>query len=233
MKWINTIVIPVIISIITLAIAYYYFTDKPDITYYLTPAFSTTPNRTENRELYQYIIIQNSGSDKGERIIVTADLPFLSYEVKKYAEADTFNVTNKRIFQLEYPVLPPNGEVQILIKNIDFGLTGENIKVNSNAGLAREIFQQDKTKDNLLILMIVVSALIMILSLLLVTSLTKERNQYQRQIESLTIRILEENEERMKNEMKNKLKEREEKIRSEYETKAKARAEQEERKKLL
>lgn len=123
-----------------------YFTDKPDVVYSLSNEIYTSLIDSEDREIFQQLTIKNVGAQGVEKLIISINKPVVSYDIKKYSETDSVKVVSaKSKFELIYPFLPPNGQIEILIKNTKQGITKSNLEVKHNSGLGKEVFEKSNS----------------------------------------------------------------------------------------
>lgn len=133
-------------AIVVAYISYYFLTDKPDIVYSLSNDFYTSLENDSSREIFQQLSVKNVGSKVGEKLIISIDKPISNYEIKKYSKADSIRViSTKSNFELIYPSLPPQGKIDILLKNNNEGVGIANLQVKHNSGLGREVFETNNT----------------------------------------------------------------------------------------
>lgn len=142
----NTIIGGVILAIATFAIQKVYFTDKTEIVYSLSNDIYTSLIDSEDRQVIQQLTIKNIGAQRAERVVISINEPIDTYDLQKYSELDSVHVINtKTKFELIYPFLPPNGQIEVLLKNKNKGIGKNNLVVKHDFGLGKEVFQKNDT----------------------------------------------------------------------------------------
>jgi hypothetical protein len=149
----KTIIGGILLAVATFFIQKTYFTDRPEVVYSLSNEIYTSLLESEDREIIQQLTIKNIGNQGVERIVVTINNHVDKYDLRKYSESDSVRViATKTKFELIYPSLPPDGQIEILIKNVKKGLTKDLLTVKHNSGLGKEAFEKSSSYSLLTLL---------------------------------------------------------------------------------
>lgn len=117
--------------------------NKPEIVYSLSNEIYTSLSEDPDREIIQQLTVKNVGEVSAEKLIIFIKKPITRFEIKKYSESDSLTtVRSKSGTEIIYPILPPNGQVDLLIKTVKEGLNKSHIIVKHNSGLGKEIFEK-------------------------------------------------------------------------------------------
>lgn len=179
-----------IFSFIILAIGYYYFTDKPRVYYSLSPEFYTTLEEKANREVYQYLVIKNNGSEKADRLIIKINKQVPFYEINKHSSFDLVDVlSDKNKFEMKYDLLPPDAQIEILLRNYNQGITYKDLKISFATGLGVEVFEKDNT--TIKAIFYVVGVLLLALMSLQLWRSANKLDRYSEHFEKINVRLKE------------------------------------------
>lgn len=137
------IIIGVAVLIIYAVIDKVVFTDKVDLIYTLSQEIPSNFIDNDKKEIIQQLLIKNTGKEEATKIIIKVDRQIIDFKIVKYANSDSIKLIRKKdYFELEYPSLPTQGEIKILLKSQEKGIEKYNVKIRHNKGEGKEAFEK-------------------------------------------------------------------------------------------
>lgn len=126
---------------------YKLFDDKSELKYSLSQKIDSDFLTNKEEFGIQQLTLKNSGDLAINDIVIKIDSNILDFRVKKFANKDsivTSNLNSK--FELNYPKLPPMGEIIVLVKSS--GINYENIEIYHSKGMAIGIFENNTSTES-------------------------------------------------------------------------------------
>lgn len=134
-------IVGVVLIIITgLFAKYKLFDDKTELKYSLSQKINSDFLTNKEEFGIQQLTLKNSGDLVVNDIVIKINSNILDFKIKKFTTKDSVTTTNLNSnFELNYPKLPPMGELIVLIKSS--GINNDNVDIYHSKGKATEIFE--------------------------------------------------------------------------------------------
>lgn len=166
----------VLIIIAGLFAKYKLFDDKTELKYSLSQKIDSDFLINKEEFGIQQLTLKNSGDLVINDIVIKIDSKILDFRVKKFANRDSIVTSNSNSdFELNYPKLPPTGEIIVLVKSS--GINYKNIEIYHSKGKAKEIFENNTPIESY--------AFYVLMGIYLIISIFSFRSTYTDSIKSL------------------------------------------------
>lgn len=119
-----------------------FFDEKSELKYSLSQKIDSDFLINNEEFGIQQLTLKNSGDIVVNDIVIKINSKILDFKVKKFTNKDSIFTSNSDSnFELNYPKLPPMGEIIVLVKSS--GITYKNIEIYHSKGKALEIFENN------------------------------------------------------------------------------------------
>lgn len=160
MRIISGIIIGLLVFAGSFLIQQYVFLDKPDVVFSLSNEIYISLPVDGGQTALQQLLVRNTGRQPAEKVVVSISKPIQKYEIKKYSKVDsTLVVQTQSAFELVYPLLPPDGEIEITLYTTE-GIGVQDLEVKHNSGTGEEIFEKSNGQGIFLLIVITIYLLL-------------------------------------------------------------------------
>ncbi len=126
-------------------ILWYFTRSTPDVRYSLSERIPVSFAHTDGKppdgkapEVVQQLEVKNVGNLQADNVLVKIRGGIKGHILNKHAEMDAATETNRdRLFEVQYPVLPPGASFQLSFKSSGDGITASDVSVSDSRGPAR------------------------------------------------------------------------------------------------
>lgn len=135
---------------------YKIFEDKIELKYILSEKI-TSDLSNKSEEAIQQLTIKNSGDVLINSIVVKINSEIFKYQIQKFRFTDSVSASlTPSKLEITYPELPPEGEIIIILKSLNSGISKDKVKIFHSKGIAKEAFSNNESYTSIFLISIFV-----------------------------------------------------------------------------